>query len=198
MRLPLFASLFIASMSALLAPAPALAGGIGIVTAAGGHVDRVYSYTYDENAANYDQFIENQMNLNYGTGVEFVLGDKDNKISGLFRGYYLSDSALKDPAKGDTYVLREGNRAIGVIDAGLQFGFLGDPSTLQMTAVIFMGSGFLTTDYTPFILGEAGVGGTWMAARHVQVVAAVTGGTRYRRRFFPTTSGYLGVRYLFD
>ena len=198
MRLPLFASLVLASMSALLAPTPAFAGGIGIVTAAGGHIDRVYSYTYDESAAEYDQFIENQMNLNYGTGIEFVLGDKDNKITGVFRGYYLSDSGIKDPSQGDTYVIRTESRPVGVIDAGLQFGLIGDPATVQMTAVAFMGSGFLTEDYTQFILGEAGVGGTWMAARHVQVVAAVTGGTRFRRRFFPTASGYLGVRYMFD
>ena len=198
MRRSASASLFVAASSALLASSSAYAGGIGIVTAAGGHVDRVYSYKYDDASAQYDQFIENQMNANYGTGLEFVLGDKDNKISGVFRGYFLSDAAIKDPASGDTYNIRKTARPIGVIDAGLQFGFLGDPGQIQMTAVTFLGSGFLTEDYTQYIFAEAGVGGTWMAARHVQVVASVTGGTRYRRRFFPTTSGYLGVRYLFD
>jgi len=177
---------------------PAEAGGFGIVTAAGGHVDRVYSYKYDEEKAEYDQFIESQFNANVGTGLEFVLGDKDNKIIGVFRGYYLSDSPQKTPGSGDTYAIRETGRSVGMMDAGLSFGFLGDPSNIQMTANAYLGSGFLTTDYTPFIFAEAGVGATWMAARHIQVVASVAGGSRYRRSFFPTTSGYLGVRYLFD
>lgn len=197
MRRPSSASLLLASSALLTSPA-AFAGGIGLVTAAGGHVDRVYSYKYDDASASYDQFIENQMNANYGTGIEFVLGDKDNKISGVFRGYYLADAPLKDPSQGDTYSIRKETRPIGVIDAGLQFGFLGDPSNIQMMAVAYIGSGFLTEDYTQYVFAEAGVGATWMAARHVQVVATVTGGSRYRRRFFPTTSGYLGVRYMFD
>lgn len=195
---PSFLSVGILALAGLAVSTPAHAGGFGIVTAAGGHVDRIYSYKYDESAAEYDQFVENQFNANVGTGLEFVLGDKDNKIIGVFRGYYLSDSPQKTPGAGDTFAIRETSRSVGMMDAGLSFGFLGDPGNIQMTANVYLGSGFLTTDYTPFIYGEAGVGGTWMAARHVQVVASVAGGSRYRRRFFPTTSGYLGVRYLFD
>jgi hypothetical protein len=32
----------------------------------------------------------------------------------------------------------------------------------------------------------------------VQVAASVVGGIRYRKRVFPTTNAYLGIRYLFD
>lgn len=199
MRRSVTASLYaVASASALLASSPAHAGGIGVTMMGGLHSDRVYSYTYNEDTAQYDQFIENQMNPNYGAGFEFILGDKDNKISGMFRAFPMFDAPLADPEKGDTFAIRKVARAIGMMDAGLQFGFLGDPGQIQMTAVGSLGSGFLTTDYTPFIQVQAGVGGTWMAARHVQVAAAITGGARYRRTFYPITSLTLGVRYLFD
>jgi hypothetical protein len=192
------ATLFVLTTSALLVSTPASAGGVGLLVKGGAHVDRVYSYTLNESTAEYDQFIENQFNTNYGTGLEFVLGDKDNKITGVFRGYYMADTPLQNPSEGDTYAIRTTTRPIGVIDAGLQFGFLGDPGQIQMTAVTFLGSGFMTEDYTQFIFGEAGIGGTVMVARHMQLVASATGGARYRRRFFPTTSVNLGVRYLFD
>lgn len=183
---------------AALTSASAHAGGLGLLATAGGHVDRVYSYTYNETTAQDDQFIEDQMNANYGTGLELILGDKDNKITGSFRAYYLADAPMQEPAKGQVYAVRKTTRSIGVLDAGLQFGFLGEPDAIQLAALAYVGSGFLTVDYTPFISGQAGVGVTWMAARHVQAFASATGGARYHRRFYPTVTGNLGVRYMFD
>lgn len=190
----------VAAVAALAGWAPAVsAGGIGILTTAGTHADRVYSYNYDEETEEYNQVApETQFNTNLGTGIELVLGDKDNKITGAFRAYYQSDSGMEDPEKGDTFNIRKKARPVGVINAGLQFGFLGSPDKIQMTAVANLGSGFLTTDFTEYILAEAGVGGTWMFARHMQLAGSVTGGMRYRKRFYSTATGYLGVRYLFD
>lgn len=184
--------------AAVLGATPAHAGGIGIMAIAGGHSDRVDSYNYDADADTYSQFTESQLNSNYGTGLELVLGDKDNKILGVFRAYYLSDSPQKAPAEGSIYAIREDSRPIGVINAGLQWGIVGQPDTFQMVIVSTLGSGFLTTDQTEFLTGDVGVGATFMVARKMQLAASVTGGARYRKLFYPTVSGSLGVRYLFD
>lgn len=186
-------------MASLLGAAPAYAGGVGIMTTGGAHIDRVDSYTCDTTTGDCTQEdAERQFNPNVGTGVELVLGDKDNKVLGIFRGYYMIDSAQKAPSVGNTYAIRETARPIGVINAGIQWGLLGNADRLQFTAVTTIGSGFMTEDLTEFLVVEAGVGGTYMVARHVQLALSVTGGTRYRKGFFPTADGYLGVRYLFD
>lgn len=177
---------------------PAFAGGVGLVTTAGLHGDRVYSYEEDATGEATQLDPENQLNLNYGGGLEIVLGDKDLKIMGIFRGYYLRDAPQQEPQNGPIFNIREESRDLGVINAGLQWGILGDPGALQLTIVGTLGAGVFTNDFTGYALGEAGVGGTWMAARRVQVAASVTGGARFRKRFYPTTNAYLGVRYLFD
>lgn len=186
-------------VASLVGATPALAGGVGIVATGGAHVDRVDSYTCDTTTGDcLQESPEHQFNPNVGTGLEVILGDKDNKVLGIFRGYYLMDSPQKAPSTGNTYAIRETTRPIGVINAGIQWGLLGNADRLQMTAVTTIGSGFMTEDLTEFLVVEAGVGGTYMAARHLQVALSVTGGTRYRKGFFPTADGYLGVRYLFD
>lgn len=186
-------------VGALLWSPTAEAGGLGIVTTAGVHADRVYSYDCDEATGLCDQNKpETQMNANPGVGLELILGDKDNKVLGIFRAYWLGDAPQSAPKAGGETPYREEWRSIGVINGGLQFGLLGDPENVQLTAVGTIGSGFLTTDFTEYIVAEAGVGGSWMAGRKVQLAGSITGGTRYRKRFYPTANAYVGVRYLFD
>ncbi len=183
------------AFAALFASSPALAGGIGLVGSAGLHGDRVYGYTGAvQNAP------ETEMNANYGTGLELTLGDKDNKITGVFRFSYLQDGPETPPTNTDPgdYAIRTGTRDIGIFEGGLQWGIVGDPTRLQFTAVSYLGSGFLTKDFTEFAEGEAGIGGTFNPARHVQIFAEATGGIRYRKRVYPMTNATLGVRYLFD
>ncbi|MDP2309485.1 MAG: hypothetical protein Q8P18_25915 [Pseudomonadota bacterium] len=190
------AILALASLS--LYAGPAFAGGIGIVTTAGLHGDRVYSYEEDVNGVATQMDPEDQLNSNFGGGLEIVLGDKDLKIMGIFRGYYLQDAPQQEPKNGPIFNVRDVPRDLGVINAGLQWGILGDPGALQLTVVGTLGAGVFTNDFTGYALAEAGVGGTWMAARRIQVAASVTGGARYRKRFYPTTNVYLGARVLFD
>jgi hypothetical protein len=192
-----------ALLSLALAPAPAWAGGFGLLLNGGAHDDRVYGYTEEANG-DYTQDPSAQFNANLGAGLEVVLGDRDNKVLGLFRGYYLQD-VPQTPVEGDLSPVREVPRDIGVVTAGLQWGVLGDPGALQGVIVSTLGAGLFTCsrgaqcdDLTEFILAEAGVGGTWMVERRVQVAASVTGGIRYRNRVLPTANAYLGVRYLFD
>lgn len=189
----LFATLFAAL--GLLASHRAEAGGIGLIGTGGMHADRVYGYNGDVQAKP-----EEQMNANYGTGLELTLGDRDNRISGIFRFYWLEDGPQSPPKNGDgvNYAIRTGTRDVGMFAGGLQWGLVGDPTRIQLTAVTLVGSGFLTNDFTEFAIGEAGIGGTFNATRHLQVFAEATGGIRYRKRVFPTVNGTLGVRYLFD
>jgi hypothetical protein len=192
----------VAAASALLAAAlwstPALAGGIGLVGVGGVHSDRVDSYSYDDALQDYVQENpEHQFNGDYGGGVEVVLGDKDNKVLGIFRGYYLGDAPQSKPEKGDTFAIRTEVRPIATLSAGLQWGIVGDASKLQLVVTSTIGSG-ITSDFSDFAMAELGVGGTWMAARKVQVSATIGAGTRYRKIFYPTVNGYAGVRYLFD
>jgi hypothetical protein len=185
----------------LVAPFPAFAGGIGVVTTAGFHGDRVYSYEVDSVGQETQNDPENQFNPNYGAGLELVLGDKDLKISGVFRGYYLQDSPQGEPTMVTAETVsnvRSVPRDLGVLTAGLQFGVLGDPGALQLTVVGNIGAAVFTSDLSGEVMGEAGVGGTWMVARRVQAAASVTGGIRYRKRIYPTTNAFVGVRYLFD
>ncbi|MFN7144065.1 MAG: hypothetical protein ACK4YP_09830 [Myxococcota bacterium] len=183
---------------ALAAPFPAFAGGIGIVTTAGIHGDRVYSYDVNVNGVATQAEPENQLNPNYGAGVEVILGDKDLKVAGIFRGYYLQDSPQREPENAPVFNIRDVPRDLGIVTAGLQWGIVGDPGNIQLTAVGTLGAGVFTADLSGYVTGEAGVGGTWMAARRVQVAASVAGGARYAKRFYPTVNAYAGVRYLFD
>lgn len=180
--------------------APAYAGGIGLVGTVGFHGDRVYYYQQNT-LGEYEQMDpQNQFNLNYGGGLEVILGDKDNKILGIFRLYFQQDAPEQAPASAEeyTFTYRTDARNVGMISAGLQFGVLGDPDRLQGNIIATMGSGFYTIDQTEFIQGEAGIGGSYMMSRHTQLAGWLTGGIRYRKRVYPMTSAYLGVRYLFD
>lgn len=185
---------------ALLAAAPlAHAGGIGLLGTGGFHGDRIYYYK--QNAiGEYEQMApEDQLNPNAGGGIELMIGDKDYKINGFFRLYYMVDGPVTAPAEEFTYNLRtEEWRQLGVLDAGLHFGVLGDPERFQGVIIGMIGSGFLTNDQTEFAQAQAGLGATYTLDRHVQFHAEVTGGTRYRKRFYPIGSGSAGVRYLFD
>jgi hypothetical protein len=188
----------LAAFALLAAPLPALAGGVGLVATAGMHGDRVYSYDVDVNGVPTQADPENQLNPNYGAGLEIVLGDKDLKVAGVFRGYYLQDAPEQEPKNAPVFNIRDTPRDLGLITAGLQWGILGDPGMLQLTVVGTIGAGVFTEDMDGYVTAEAGVGGTWMAARRVQVAASITGGARYHKRFFPATNAYAGVRYLFD
>lgn len=182
----------------LTASAPAFAGGIGLLGTGGMHGDRVYGYTENEAGDLKQEAPETQLNANYGGGMELTLGDRDNRIVGIFRFFYLQDGPQSAPKVGEVYAVRTTARDIGMFTGGLQWGVVGDPTRAQFTVVSLIGSGFLTRDFTEFAQAEVGVGGTFNPNRHVQVFAEATGGIRYRKRVQPTFNATAGVRYLFD
>lgn len=195
-------SLLLCAAPALL-PSTALAGGVGLVGMGGVHSDRLYFYAEDESGTLVQQAPYNQINPNFGGGLELVLGDKDDKILGVFRAYYMQDAAQSASgplADGGEYVynIRTVPRDVGMLSGGIQWGLFGDPTGLQFILTSYIGSGFFTSDFTEFINGELGVGASYMFNRKIQVHAEVTGGVRYRKRLYHTENLYLGVRYLFD
>lgn len=189
-------------VAAALSTSSAEAGGFGVLGTAGIHSDRVYYYKENAIGDFEQQAPFDQLNPNLGGGLELIIGDKDYKINGMFRFYFLQDAPLQSPESVDsgtiTYNIRDTARDIGMIDAGLHFGLIGEPERLQFLVIGLIGAGFMTTDQTEFVQAQAGVGGTYTMARHVQFHAEVVGGTRYRKSFSPTFTGSAGVRYLFD
>jgi hypothetical protein len=191
----LISSLFLVA----IASSPARAGGLGIVATGGMHTDRAYYYNSEG-----QQGIDNQTQPQAGLGIEGLLGDRDDKILGLMRVYWLRDSppdtpdtqGVQDPVYPDYASL--GPRDIGVAEIGIQWGLLGDPAGLQLTLTTLVGTGFITDDSTEFFLGDAGVGGTYAIGEGLQLYANIGMNIRHRKIVSYGPAAYAGVRYLFD
>jgi hypothetical protein len=179
---------------------PAWAGGVGIIGTGGLHGERVYYYKENSIGEFEQQPPSQQYNLQMGGGIELALGDKDNKITGLFRLYWCQEAPQQDPADPDefSFQVRLEPRDIGMIDAGLVFGFLGKPTGFQLGAVGMVGSAFMTTDQTEFLKAQAGLGVSYTILRHVQFHFQTLHGVRYRKSLDYQVDNVLGVRYLFD
>ncbi len=188
------------SALALLA-SPALAGGIGLIGRGGYHGDRVYYYAENSIGEAQQQDPIDQMNMDAGGGFELVLGDKDYKINAFLRVYYMADAPVQAPPDAEKYTFNlrtEEWRNLGVVDAGIQFGVVGDPQAFQFCILGILGSAIMTVDQTEFFRANAGVGFTYTFARRMQAHAEVVGGIRYRKRVFPSAEMTAGIRYLFD
>lgn len=189
----------LSALTILLSAPTALAGGFGVLGTGGIHGDRVYVYSENSVGQAEQETPIDQLNPNFGGGLEMILGDKDYKINGFLRMYYLADWPVQAPAGDYTYNLRTTSvRDIGMAEAGLQFGIWGEPEAFQLCIIGIIGSGLLTNDQTEFMTAEAGFGFTYTMKRNIQLHAEVDGGIRYRKRIYPTVNGTAGVRYLFD
>ena len=194
----LLASLFVAS--------PAFAGGVGLTTTAGFHTERVYYYNNQvENAQGSMQ----QTIPNYGAGVEVLLGDRDDRILGVMRGYWQQDGPQTNPADMSpppgglspndiTANVRDDARNVGLVSAGLQWGIVGSPDLIQLNALGSLGSGFLTVDRTEFLFAELGAGAHYTFARNLQAYGNLMYTFRFRKGASHGATAYAGVRYLFD
>jgi hypothetical protein len=192
-----------ACLLALLASGPAFAGGIGLIATGGFHGEKVYFY--DSSAEN-RQYSIGETIPSLGGGIEVLLGDADDRFTGVMRGYYLMDAPQRDPAELTALVdpadvvgeHREEPRHLGMATVGLQWGFLGDPQGLMAVAVGSFGSGFLTTDHTEFMMLELGGGVSWEFARNLRLYANAEYALRYRKGLSNGMNGYAGVRWFFD
>ena len=184
---------------ALSATQVAHAGAIGTITNAGFHQER--AYYYDRQGK---QFIENQMRLNKGIGIETLVGDKDEKVQGILRFMWMQDTQPKAPDT-DGVLLAESPdydalkaKNVGVLGLGGQWGVLGDPMDMQLVVTSLVGSGFITTDNTEYVLVEVGVGGTYNLSPTIQATANLATTMRNRKHISFGPNMYMGIRYLFD
>jgi hypothetical protein len=175
------------------------AGGLGLTTSAGLHQERVYYYSPDG-----DQGLDNQSRPNYGVGIEAMVGDKDEKVQGILRMNWLVDSP---PTKPDTGKVKDpvfppaheqDPRSVGTLGLGVQWGVLGDPTGTQLNISAVVGTGFITTDNTEFLLVETGVGATHNLTSTIQANINFMGTMRYRKHESFGPNVYAGIRYLFD
>jgi len=182
-----------------LASSATYAGALGLQTSAGMHQERAYFYSQ-----NGDQGIDSQYRPNIGFGLETLVGDKDEKIQGILKVSWIQDSPPNEPDVGnvDNAIFppahEAGIRHVGVLGLGIQWGLLGDPSGTQLTLTSVVGSGFLTTDNTEYVMLEAGVGGTHNLTETLQLMGTLAATMRYRKHMSFGPNAYVGVRYLFD
>src|SRR5688500_16310518 len=95
------------------------AGGLGILATAGAHTEQLYFYSSADaegnaypSIADYEQFRIGQTLPNFGSGLELVLGDRDDKIVGNCRFYWLMDTPQSVPdVAGKTFVPTIGGEA---------------------------------------------------------------------------------------
>ena len=185
--------------TALCASTVAYGGAIGLQTSAGLHQERAYYYSQSG-----EQGIDNQTRPNMGVGLEAMVGDKDEKVQGLLKISWVQDSPPNKPETDgvsnaiypDAHL--QGPSHVGVLGLGIQWGVLGDPAGTQMNITSVVGSGFLTTDNTEFVMIEAGVGGTHNLTETIQLTGTTAFTMRYRKGASFGPNAYLGIRYLFD
>lgn len=198
--------------------APAHAGGIGVIGVGGVHQENLYVYDdADVRGPETNQWVVHQRRPSYGFGVQGMLGDRDDRVQGIFRFYYLQDAAAQSDgvaeaavelAAADDVDVSAGDlifatpnpnpRHLGVATAGVQWGILPEPGALQIIAVSSIGAGALTTDSTEFVLVELGGGATYRITETIELNGELVYDMRIRKAFYHGASANVGVRFLFD
>lgn len=190
--------------TALFTSTAARAGGLGILGTGGFYQERLYYYDEGNNNAQYKQ---GQIIGTGGTGLELVLGDRDDRIVGIARTFWAFETPQQDPSKKPAEGVRpadieatwrEETRHVGVFAVGLQAGIIGDPSDAMLTVHGVVGSGFLTNNHTEYVYGELGAGGTLRLTPTLEGYANVAAHMRFRKWARGGMTGAVGLRVLFD
>lgn len=186
----------------LLLSSSAHAGGFGLVGTVGGATETLRYYDSENDFAQYSQ---SQFVSNFGGGIEFIVGDRDDKILGLFRAYPMVVGPQHDPAETSSLepgvivaAWRDEPYTIGVGTLGLAWGVVGDPNGFQLSVMGEMGSGFLTKEHTEFFLLQGGPSVQYMVGPALQLHADLEYGLRMRKTVDHGPTAYIGARYLFD
>lgn len=175
------------------------AGGIGLFTQSGLH--QSYAYYYDVYET---QGVDSQFLPHYGVGFEGILGDRDDRLKGIFRISWNQDQPLQDPevpADGVFYFPNEkekGTRDDGLISIGLQWGLWGEPTKFEVVATTLLTSGFWTVDSLEYFLIDVGAGVTYSSQENLQFFGIVSFCPRYRKQFTLGGQATVGARFLFD
>ena len=188
---------------ATLAAGDAWAGGIGVLGNADIRTQKTYYY---DQASPPQQYHLTQWIPGFGAGFEVILGDKDDRLIGVFRGYWVHELPEKNPADLNPEIpageveaaVRETPRDVGVAMAGIEYGYWGDPEGFMLTGTVLLGSGFLTKDHSEYFQAEIGPGVSWEFAKDFRLIAQPMYQFRYRKGEEHGVSLYAGFRYLFD
>jgi len=188
------------ALLALLTSLPsANAGGIGLFTQAGIHQDFAYYY----NIYN-DQGIDSQFLPHYGVGFEGILGDKDDRLKGIFRISWNQDQPLSNPEvpTDQDYFFADMStkepRNDGIIAIGLQWGIWGEPTKFEVIATTLLSSGFWTVDSLEYFVVDAGIGATFSPQDNLQFFGVASFSPRYRKQIALGGQATLGARVIFD
>jgi len=201
---------------ALMLSVPAQAGGLGVLFTGGTHTEKLWFHsnvaTSDagetvllSNPDDFEKFETTQTLGHGGGGLELILGDRDDKILGSFRFYYMMDAPQKDPTP-DTDLAPENviaayrseARHVGMGMVGLSWGIIGQPDGFQLGASGHVGSGFLTNDHTEFLAVDLGPMMTYQLNRQLQLFTDIGWQARFRKGWSHGVNGALGIRYLID
>ncbi|MCK6524593.1 hypothetical protein L6R49_24570 [Myxococcota bacterium] len=201
-NVPLVCSLILGGLSA----SDAFAGGVGVVTTAGVHQERIYAY--DEELT---QYSISQARPNLGAGVQGLLGDRDDRILGYVKMYYMIDSpqvdndisgqvkAQNEGVEGQLeYAVRTEARDVGVATVGVQWGILPNADAFQIIAISGIGAGALTIDSSEFILVELGAGAQYALTDQLYLHGELAYQGRYRKSLSQGAGVNVGVRFMFD
>lgn len=202
---------------ALLVSIPAYAGGVGVFVTGGAHTEQMW---YHSNVAldasgnpvqlrdwrDYPKYELVETLPHGGAGLEFLLGDRDDRLVGTFRFAYVADAPQVDPGKVSTevaqeYVVadwRDELRHVGVGVVGLNLGLIGSPDNFQAGLTGHVGAGFLTTDHTEFLTFDLGPMASYRINRQLSAFGELTYAGRFRKGWSNGAQLAAGVRYMFD
>jgi len=198
--------------ASLLTASPAFAGGIGLLATGGAHTEPLYYYKNTDDNGNplksindYEQKSVIETLPNLGLGVDLALGDRDDKILGDCRFYWMQDSPQVSPVDAGSTVpkdqitaaWRENSRNVGVGAIGLQWQIVGNDK-IHFNAIGHVGSAFVTLDHSEYLTLDIGPGITYRATRQVQLFGDVDYMARYRKVLTNSVNAYVGARYMFD
>ncbi len=200
----------------LFASAPAYAGGVGPMVMGGFHTEPVAFYSSEidggegpviPDLGSYEQFLETQIIGNAGGGLELMLGDRDDLIQGVFRGFYMVDLPQHQPDPNNELVdadalvvaIREDVRHLGLGTVGINFGVArAVQNKLKFSVALHLGAAFATFDQAEFFLGQLGGNLSYLVRRNAEVYVDVSYGLRARKDLSHGLYGAAGVRVLFD
>jgi hypothetical protein len=215
MRVLLCTISLLASVGAL-APTSAHAGGVAPIVTGGFHTEKLYFYSREKDGGagavirdpnQYERYDMTQVLGQVGSGLELMLGDRDDFIQGVFRGYWMMDTPQIDPAKSTDLVdadalvaaWRTEARHVGMGTVGIQWGIVRAASDrFKFGLSLHVGGAFLTSDHTEFLLAQGGANVNYQITRSLEFFADVNYGLRVRKTPGHGLYTTAGLRVLFD
>ena len=199
----------------LLLPAPAFAGGVAPLVTGGFHTENVAYYSSQTSEgvkipdqANYPAYKQTEYIGDVGSGLELVIGDRDDLIQGVFRGYWMMDlpQHVPNPREGEVVdpsalvsTPRDSIKHMGIGTVGIQWGVVRAANNKFRFALgVNVGAAFASKDHTEFLLAQAGGNVNYAVTRTVEVFADVDYGLRVHKTLSHGLYATAGVRILFD